>query len=97
MPRGWPTRRKSRKRTEAAHLQEIGMQLWAFIAFVVSVLVVVYLGYLGWKRTKSASDYMLAGRAGQHAHGVPGDRLPALIVVSSVTKSPSEKLLVEIF
>ena len=38
------------------------MQLWEIIAVVVYVLVVVYLGYLGWKRTKSASDYMLAGR-----------------------------------
>ena len=38
------------------------MQLWEIIAVVVYLLVVVYLGYLGWKRTKSASDYMLAGR-----------------------------------
>jgi solute:Na+ symporter, SSS family len=38
------------------------MQLWEIIAVVVYVLVVVYLGYLGWKRTKNASDYMLAGR-----------------------------------
>ena len=38
------------------------MKLWEIIAVVVYLLVVVYLGYLGWKRTKNASDYMLAGR-----------------------------------
>ena len=38
------------------------MKLWEIIAVVVYLLVVVYLGYLGWRRTKSASDYMLAGR-----------------------------------
>ena len=26
------------------------------------LLVVVYLGFLGWKRTKSATDYLIAGR-----------------------------------
>jgi len=38
------------------------MKLWEIIAVLVYLLMVVYLGYLGWKRTKSASDYMLAGR-----------------------------------
>lgn len=38
------------------------MRLWEILAVVVYLMVVVYLGYLGWKRTKSASDYMLAGR-----------------------------------
>jgi SSS family solute:Na+ symporter len=38
------------------------MQLWEMLAVLVYLLVVVYLGYLGWKQTKSASDYMLAGR-----------------------------------
>jgi len=38
------------------------MKLWEIIAVFMYLLVVVYLGFLGWKRTKSASDYMLAGR-----------------------------------
>ena len=38
------------------------MELWEILAVFVYLLVVVYLGYLGWKRTKNASDYMLAGR-----------------------------------
>src|SRR5512135_2175192 len=38
------------------------MKLWEIIAVVVYLLMVIYLGYLGWRRTKNASDYMLAGR-----------------------------------
>lgn len=38
------------------------MKLWEILSVVVYLLVVVYLGYLGWRRTKTASDYMLAGR-----------------------------------
>ncbi len=38
------------------------MKLWEILAVVVYLLMVAYLGYLGWKRTKNASDYMLAGR-----------------------------------
>ncbi len=38
------------------------MALWEMLAVLLYLMVVVYLGYLGWKRTKSASDYMLAGR-----------------------------------
>jgi SSS family solute:Na+ symporter len=32
------------------------------IVVLVYLLVVVYLGFLGWKRTKSATDYLIAGR-----------------------------------
>src|SRR5512136_1492459 len=42
--------------------QESGMRLWDVLAVVVYLLAVVFLGYLGWRRTRSASDYMLAGR-----------------------------------
>ncbi len=38
------------------------MKLWEILAVAVYLLMVAYLGYLGWKRTKNASDYMLAGR-----------------------------------
>ena len=38
------------------------MQFWEIFAIAVYVIMVAYLGYLGWKRTKNASDYMLAGR-----------------------------------
>jgi len=38
------------------------MKLWEILAVVVYLLMVIYLGYLGWRRTKNASDYMLAGR-----------------------------------
>jgi solute:Na+ symporter, SSS family len=38
------------------------MKLWEVLAVVVYLLMVAYLGYLGWRRTKNASDYMLAGR-----------------------------------
>jgi SSS family solute:Na+ symporter len=38
------------------------MKIWEVLAVVVYMLTVAYLGYLGWKRTKNASDYMLAGR-----------------------------------
>ncbi|MHC4988568.1 MAG: sodium:solute symporter family transporter, partial [Planctomycetota bacterium] len=32
------------------------------IVVLAYLLVVVYLGFLGWKRTKSATDYLIAGR-----------------------------------
>ncbi|MBN1125875.1 MAG: sodium:solute symporter family protein [Sedimentisphaerales bacterium] len=32
------------------------------IVVLLYLLTIVYLGYLGWRRTKSASDYMIAGR-----------------------------------
>jgi solute:Na+ symporter, SSS family len=38
------------------------VKLWEAFAALLYLLVVVYLGYLGWKRTRNASDYMLAGR-----------------------------------
>ncbi len=38
------------------------MKLWEILAVFAYLIAVVYLGYLGWKRTKNASDYMLAGR-----------------------------------
>ena len=38
------------------------MSFWEILAVVVYLLIVAYLGCLGWRRTKSASDYMLAGR-----------------------------------
>src|SRR5512147_786116 len=38
------------------------MKSWEIVAVVVYLVMVAYLGYLGWKRTKNASDYMLAGR-----------------------------------
>jgi len=38
------------------------MKSWEVLAVLVYLLMVAFLGYLGWKRTKNASDYMLAGR-----------------------------------
>jgi SSS family solute:Na+ symporter len=38
------------------------MQFWEIVAVAAYAISVVYLGYLGWKRTKNASDYMVAGR-----------------------------------
>lgn len=32
------------------------------LVILLYLLVVVYLGWLGWRRTKSAADYMIAGR-----------------------------------
>ncbi|MHC4553525.1 MAG: sodium:solute symporter family protein [Planctomycetota bacterium] len=32
------------------------------VVVLAYLLVVVYLGFLGWKRTKSATDYLIAGR-----------------------------------
>ncbi|MCC6863037.1 MAG: sodium:solute symporter family protein [Bryobacterales bacterium] len=38
------------------------MKIWEVVAALFYLFAVVYLGYLGWKRTRNASDYMLAGR-----------------------------------
>jgi SSS family solute:Na+ symporter len=38
------------------------IDVWTMVSVVVYMLMVVYLGWLGFKRTKTATDYMLAGR-----------------------------------
>jgi SSS family solute:Na+ symporter len=40
--------------------QAVGVK--EIIVVLVYLLVVVYLGFLGWKQTKSATDYLIAGR-----------------------------------
>ena len=40
--------------------QAVGVK--EIIVVLAYLLVVVYLGFLGWKRTKSATDYLIAGR-----------------------------------
>jgi len=40
--------------------QAVGIK--EIIVVLAYLLVVVYLGFLGWKRTKSATDYLIAGR-----------------------------------
>ena len=40
--------------------QTVGML--DIVVVLAYLLIVVYLGYLGWRRTKSAADYLLAGR-----------------------------------
>jgi len=40
--------------------QAVGIK--EIIVVIAYLLLVVYLGYLGWKRTKSATDYLVAGR-----------------------------------
>ncbi|MBN1815815.1 MAG: sodium:solute symporter family protein [Sedimentisphaerales bacterium] len=39
-----------------------GVGIVETIVVLLYLLIVVYLGYLGWRRTKSAADYMIAGR-----------------------------------
>jgi SSS family solute:Na+ symporter len=38
------------------------VDVWTMVSVVVYLLIVVYLGWLGFKRTKTAADYMVAGR-----------------------------------
>jgi SSS family solute:Na+ symporter len=38
------------------------VDVWTMVSVVVYLLIVVYLGWLGFKRTKTATDYMIAGR-----------------------------------
>ena len=39
-----------------------GVQAMDLIAVLLYLLVVAYLGFLGYRRTKSAADYLIAGR-----------------------------------
>ncbi|MEN8127008.1 MAG: sodium:solute symporter family protein [Planctomycetota bacterium] len=39
-----------------------GVSVWEIIVVLAYLLVVVYLGFLGYMRTKSATDYLIAGR-----------------------------------
>jgi len=43
-------------------LAQTTIDVWTMISVVVYMLVIVYLGWLGYKRTKTATDYLLAGR-----------------------------------
>ncbi len=38
------------------------MKTWEIVAVLAYLCAVAYLGYLGWRRTRNASDYMVAGR-----------------------------------
>ena len=42
------------------------------ITLIVIVLIylalIIYVGYVAWKRTKTADDYLVAGRATHHSY-----------------------------
>lgn len=38
------------------------MEIFTFVVVIVYLLAIGYLGYLGYRQTKTASDYLVAGR-----------------------------------
>lgn len=45
-----------------AQVQGSTLNVWEILVIVVYLLLIAYLGYLGWRHTRTASDYLLAGR-----------------------------------
>ena len=45
------------------------MDMFTFIVLLVYLLATGYLGYLGYRQTKTASDYLVAGRNANPDHG----------------------------
>jgi SSS family solute:Na+ symporter len=46
----------------AAQAEGNGLSVWEILVIIVYLMLIAYLGYLGWRRTKTASDYLIAGR-----------------------------------